>query len=144
MRARLWGSEGTQSEGEKCPQASKRRGAPAPSGALGALVGLGESLLVGGKGMGWAPSEALCSFPSYLYPDGKNHNPDLAELCHMEPHQLIHVSEVKLRPGPPSPAPHTQTHTQSHLAREFPLPESGLGSQRPWGFLRVRWPRDLR
>ncbi|ELK33430.1 Signal transduction protein CBL-C [Myotis davidii] len=23
----------------------------------------------------------------YLYPDGKNHNPDLTELCHMEPHQ---------------------------------------------------------
>ncbi|KAK1330098.1 hypothetical protein QTO34_010284 [Cnephaeus nilssonii] len=33
----------------------------------------------------------------YLYPDGKNHNPDLTELCHMEPHQLIHVSEEQLQ-----------------------------------------------
>ncbi|XP_066127949.1 E3 ubiquitin-protein ligase CBL-C isoform X1 [Saccopteryx bilineata] len=30
----------------------------------------------------------------YLYPDGKSHNPDLTELCHMEPHQYIHVSEL--------------------------------------------------
>ncbi|KAM8791047.1 E3 ubiquitin-protein ligase CBL-C isoform 4-T4 [Rhynchonycteris naso] len=34
---------------------------------------------------------------SYLYPDGKNHNPDLTELCHMEPHQHIHVSEEQLQ-----------------------------------------------
>ncbi|XP_055267885.1 E3 ubiquitin-protein ligase CBL-C [Moschus berezovskii] len=33
----------------------------------------------------------------YLYPDGKNHNPDLTELCHMEPHQHIHVSEEQLQ-----------------------------------------------
>nr|KAF6285335.1 Cbl proto-oncogene C [Myotis myotis] len=33
----------------------------------------------------------------YLYPDGKNHNPDLTELCHMEPHQLIYVSEEQLQ-----------------------------------------------
>ncbi|KAM7059009.1 E3 ubiquitin-protein ligase CBL-C [Molossus nigricans] len=29
----------------------------------------------------------------YLYPDGKNHNPDLTELCHLESHEYIHVSE---------------------------------------------------
>eukprot|EP00069_Balaena_mysticetus_P001902 bmy_15576T0 len=34
---------------------------------------------------------------SYLYPDGKNHNPDLTELCQMEPHQRIHVSEEQLQ-----------------------------------------------
>uniref|UniRef100_G1PX47 E3 ubiquitin-protein ligase CBL n=1 Tax=Myotis lucifugus TaxID=59463 RepID=G1PX47_MYOLU len=33
----------------------------------------------------------------YLYPDGKNHNPDLTEFCHMEAHQLIHVSEEQLQ-----------------------------------------------
>ncbi|XP_054444431.1 E3 ubiquitin-protein ligase CBL-C [Pteronotus mesoamericanus] len=33
----------------------------------------------------------------YLYPDGKNHNPDLTELCHMEPHQHIQVSEEQLQ-----------------------------------------------
>ncbi|XP_064149860.1 E3 ubiquitin-protein ligase CBL-C isoform X1 [Loxodonta africana] len=33
----------------------------------------------------------------YLYPDGRNHNPDLTELCHMEPHQHIHVSEEQLQ-----------------------------------------------
>lgn len=33
----------------------------------------------------------------YLYPDGKNHNPDLTELCQMEPHQRIHVSEEELQ-----------------------------------------------
>ncbi|KAJ8775509.1 hypothetical protein J1605_016359 [Eschrichtius robustus] len=33
----------------------------------------------------------------YLYPDGKNHNPDLTELCRMEPHQRIHVSEEQLQ-----------------------------------------------
>lgn len=84
----------------------------AHSGALGSLMGLGESLLVWGTG--WTPSVALCFLPSYLYPDGKNHNPDLTELCHMEPHQLIHVSEVKLRPVLPSPAlppPNIPRHT---------------------------------
>lgn len=62
----------------------------------------------------------FCSLPSYLYPDGKNHNPDLTELCHMEPHQLIHVSEVKLRPAPPCPPafsplppPPPNTHTDT-------------------------------
>uniref|UniRef100_A0A8C5KTF2 E3 ubiquitin-protein ligase CBL n=1 Tax=Jaculus jaculus TaxID=51337 RepID=A0A8C5KTF2_JACJA len=30
---------------------------------------------------------------SYLYPDGKNHSPDLSELFQAEPHQRIHVSE---------------------------------------------------
>uniref|UniRef100_A0A8C9KA70 E3 ubiquitin-protein ligase CBL n=1 Tax=Panthera tigris altaica TaxID=74533 RepID=A0A8C9KA70_PANTA len=34
---------------------------------------------------------------SFLYPDGKNHNPDLTELCQMEPHQRIHVSEEQLK-----------------------------------------------
>ncbi|XP_030155112.1 E3 ubiquitin-protein ligase CBL-C isoform X3 [Lynx canadensis] len=33
----------------------------------------------------------------FLYPDGKNHNPDLTELCQMEPHQRIHVSEEQLK-----------------------------------------------
>ncbi|XP_037676427.1 E3 ubiquitin-protein ligase CBL-C isoform X2 [Choloepus didactylus] len=33
----------------------------------------------------------------YLYPDGKNHNPDLTELCQLEPHQHIHVSEEQLQ-----------------------------------------------
>ncbi|XP_019610372.2 E3 ubiquitin-protein ligase CBL-C isoform X2 [Rhinolophus sinicus] len=33
----------------------------------------------------------------YLYPDGKNHNPDLTELCQMEPRQSIHVSEEQLQ-----------------------------------------------
>ncbi|XP_012666638.1 E3 ubiquitin-protein ligase CBL-C isoform X2 [Otolemur garnettii] len=33
----------------------------------------------------------------YLYPDGKNHNPDLTELCKVEPHQRIHVSEEQLQ-----------------------------------------------
>ncbi|XP_006901321.1 PREDICTED: E3 ubiquitin-protein ligase CBL-C [Elephantulus edwardii] len=33
----------------------------------------------------------------YLYPDGKKHNPDLTELCQMEPHQHIHVSEEQLQ-----------------------------------------------
>ncbi|XP_015416693.1 PREDICTED: E3 ubiquitin-protein ligase CBL-C [Myotis davidii] len=36
----------------------------------------------------------------YLYPDGKNHNPDLTELCHMEPHQptfKIRVSTEQLQ-----------------------------------------------
>ncbi|XP_008584220.1 PREDICTED: E3 ubiquitin-protein ligase CBL-C [Galeopterus variegatus] len=33
----------------------------------------------------------------YLYPDGKNHNPDLTELCQTEPHQRIHVSEEQLQ-----------------------------------------------
>ncbi|KAM7233285.1 hypothetical protein CapIbe_015421 [Capra ibex] len=33
----------------------------------------------------------------YLYPDGKTHNPDLTKLCHMEPHQHIHVSEEQLQ-----------------------------------------------
>ncbi|XP_030875269.1 E3 ubiquitin-protein ligase CBL-C isoform X3 [Leptonychotes weddellii] len=34
---------------------------------------------------------------SYLYPDGKNHNPDLTELYQMEPHPYIHVSEEQLQ-----------------------------------------------
>ncbi|TKC53707.1 hypothetical protein EI555_018450, partial [Monodon monoceros] len=34
---------------------------------------------------------------SYLYPDGKNHNPDLTELCQMKPHQHVHVSEEQLQ-----------------------------------------------
>ncbi|XP_057569564.1 E3 ubiquitin-protein ligase CBL-C [Hippopotamus amphibius kiboko] len=33
----------------------------------------------------------------YLYPDGKNHNPDLTALCQTEPHQRIHVSEEQLQ-----------------------------------------------
>ncbi|XP_008068522.2 E3 ubiquitin-protein ligase CBL-C, partial [Carlito syrichta] len=33
----------------------------------------------------------------YLYPDGKNHNPDLTELCQPEPHQRIHVSQEQLQ-----------------------------------------------
>ncbi|XP_045387436.1 E3 ubiquitin-protein ligase CBL-C isoform X1 [Lemur catta] len=33
----------------------------------------------------------------YLYPDGKNQNPDLTELRKVEPHQQIHVSEEQLR-----------------------------------------------
>nr|XP_054367533.1 B-cell lymphoma 3 protein-like [Mirounga angustirostris] len=33
----------------------------------------------------------------YLYPDGKNHNPDLTELYQMEPHPYIHVSEEQLQ-----------------------------------------------
>nr|XP_012616810.1 E3 ubiquitin-protein ligase CBL-C [Microcebus murinus]XP_012616811.1 E3 ubiquitin-protein ligase CBL-C [Microcebus murinus] len=32
-----------------------------------------------------------------LYPDGKNSNPDLTELCKVEPHQRIHVSEEQLQ-----------------------------------------------
>ncbi|KAG8515341.1 E3 ubiquitin-protein ligase CBL-C, partial [Galemys pyrenaicus] len=32
----------------------------------------------------------------YLYPDGRHHNPDLTELCQMEAHQQIHVSEEQL------------------------------------------------
>uniref|UniRef100_A0A8C5P1A5 E3 ubiquitin-protein ligase CBL n=1 Tax=Jaculus jaculus TaxID=51337 RepID=A0A8C5P1A5_JACJA len=34
---------------------------------------------------------------SYLYPDGKNHSPDLSELFQAEPHQRIHVSEEQLQ-----------------------------------------------
>ncbi|XP_032032323.1 E3 ubiquitin-protein ligase CBL-C isoform X2 [Hylobates moloch] len=34
---------------------------------------------------------------SYLYPDGKNHNPDLTELGQAEPQQRIHVSEEQLQ-----------------------------------------------
>ncbi|XP_031314670.1 E3 ubiquitin-protein ligase CBL-C isoform X5 [Camelus dromedarius] len=33
----------------------------------------------------------------YLYPDGKNHNPDLTELYQMETYQRIHVSEEQLQ-----------------------------------------------
>ncbi|XP_006142212.1 E3 ubiquitin-protein ligase CBL-C [Tupaia chinensis] len=33
----------------------------------------------------------------YLYPDGKSHNPDLTELCQIEPHQRIHVSKEQLQ-----------------------------------------------
>lgn len=33
----------------------------------------------------------------YLYPDGRNHNPDLSELCQSEPHQRIHVSQEQLQ-----------------------------------------------
>ncbi|XP_072822984.1 E3 ubiquitin-protein ligase CBL-C isoform X1 [Vicugna pacos] len=33
----------------------------------------------------------------YLYPDGKNHNPDLTELYRMETYQRIHVSEEQLQ-----------------------------------------------
>ncbi|KAK2499998.1 hypothetical protein MC885_004228 [Smutsia gigantea] len=33
----------------------------------------------------------------YLYPDGKNYNPDLTELCQTEPYQRIQVSEEQLR-----------------------------------------------
>ncbi|KAM9225821.1 E3 ubiquitin-protein ligase CBL-C isoform 3-T3 [Dugong dugon] len=33
----------------------------------------------------------------YLYPDGRNHNPDLTELCHTQPHQHICVSEEQLQ-----------------------------------------------
>uniref|UniRef100_A0A8C3WA24 E3 ubiquitin-protein ligase CBL n=1 Tax=Catagonus wagneri TaxID=51154 RepID=A0A8C3WA24_9CETA len=33
----------------------------------------------------------------YLYPDGKNHNPDLTELCGVGPYQRIHVSEEQLQ-----------------------------------------------
>lgn len=33
----------------------------------------------------------------YLYPDGRNHNPDLSELCQTEPHQRIHVSQEQLQ-----------------------------------------------
>uniref|UniRef100_A0A2K6KQP6 E3 ubiquitin-protein ligase CBL n=1 Tax=Rhinopithecus bieti TaxID=61621 RepID=A0A2K6KQP6_RHIBE len=33
----------------------------------------------------------------YLYPDGKNHNPDLTELDQAEPQQRIHVSEEQLQ-----------------------------------------------
>ncbi|KAM4824921.1 E3 ubiquitin-protein ligase CBL-C isoform 2-T2 [Thomomys bottae] len=33
----------------------------------------------------------------YLYPDGKNHNPDLTELCQAQPHERIQVSEEQLR-----------------------------------------------
>lgn len=139
------GPEGTQlvlesvrlrREGGKYPQASKRCGATAHSGALGPVVGLGESLLV--RGAGWAPSVALCSLPSYLYPDGKNHNPDLTELCHMEPHQLIHVSEVKFRPMPPSPAPPPLPHTHTDT-RGSGIPSHRVrpGVPGPWGFVLV-------
>ncbi|XP_033621734.1 E3 ubiquitin-protein ligase CBL-C, partial [Fukomys damarensis] len=34
---------------------------------------------------------------SFCYPDGKNHNPDLTELCQAEPHQRIHVSKEQLQ-----------------------------------------------
>nr|XP_055167467.1 E3 ubiquitin-protein ligase CBL-C isoform X2 [Nyctereutes procyonoides] len=34
---------------------------------------------------------------SYLYPNGRSHNPDLTELYQMEPHQYIHVSEEQLQ-----------------------------------------------
>ncbi|KAM5236387.1 E3 ubiquitin-protein ligase CBL-C [Ctenodactylus gundi] len=34
---------------------------------------------------------------TYLYPDGKNRNPDLSELCRAEPHQRICVSEEQLQ-----------------------------------------------
>ncbi|XP_075845700.1 E3 ubiquitin-protein ligase CBL-C isoform X4 [Microtus pennsylvanicus] len=34
---------------------------------------------------------------SLLYPDGKNHNPDLTELCQAELHQRIEVSEEQLQ-----------------------------------------------
>ncbi|PNI88997.1 CBLC isoform 1 [Pan troglodytes] len=34
---------------------------------------------------------------SYLYPDGKTHNPDLTELGQAEPQQRIHVSEEQLQ-----------------------------------------------
>lgn len=119
-------------EGEKYAQANKRCGATAHSGALGPGVGLGESLLVWGAG--WAPSGALCSLPSYLYPDGKNHNPDLTELCHMEPHQLIYVSEVKLRPvprsprPPPPPPPHTHAWLRNSLSPSQAWDPRGLGA----------------
>ncbi|XP_039105262.1 E3 ubiquitin-protein ligase CBL-C [Hyaena hyaena] len=33
----------------------------------------------------------------FLYPDGKNHNPDLTELCQLEPRQRIHVSQEQLK-----------------------------------------------
>ncbi|KAM9633199.1 E3 ubiquitin-protein ligase CBL-C [Trichechus inunguis] len=33
----------------------------------------------------------------YLYPDGRNHNPDLTELCRTQPHQHIRVSEEQLQ-----------------------------------------------
>ncbi|EHB18942.1 Signal transduction protein CBL-C [Heterocephalus glaber] len=34
---------------------------------------------------------------SFCYPDGKNRNPDLTELCQAEPHQRIHVSKEQLQ-----------------------------------------------
>lgn len=34
---------------------------------------------------------------TFLYPDGKNRNPDLRELCQAEPNQHIHVSEEQLQ-----------------------------------------------
>ncbi|XP_023560377.1 E3 ubiquitin-protein ligase CBL-C isoform X2 [Octodon degus] len=34
---------------------------------------------------------------NFLYPDGKNRNPDLTKLCQAEPQQRIHVSEEQLQ-----------------------------------------------
>lgn len=43
------------------------------------------------------PRSPLSPSPRYLYPDGKNYNPDLTELCRTEPYQRIQVSEVSPR-----------------------------------------------
>ena len=65
------------------------------------------------------PHTHLLPSPSYLYPDGKNHNPDLTELCRMEPHQHIHVSEVRPRPPPRPTCPlHTLHHGSGILSHE--------------------------
>lgn len=68
----------------------------------------------------------------YLYPDGRNHNPDLSELCQTEPHQRIHVSQVRPCPLPTHPATHTR-----------PPHQLGLGSQHwlgSWATEYTPWP----
>lgn len=93
----------------------------------------------------WPSVPPLFPSPSYLYPDGKNHNPDLTELYQMEPHPYIRVSEVRSQPVPPHrPCPCSLPHPP-HCAstQEFSPTESGLESQRPWVFVLVWWPCDL-
>lgn len=90
----------------------------------------GGSLLVWGWEALDGPSAApFLPSPSYLYPDGKNQNPDLTELRKVEPHQQIHVSEVRPSAAPAVPA-------------RCPQPHSTL-AQRPWAGALAWWLCDL-
>lgn len=85
---------------------------------------------------------ALSPSPSYLYPDGKNHNPDLTELCGTGPYQRIHVSEVWSWPEP-RPCSPPRRPLFPWLRNPLPLSQA-LDPQRPWGFVLVWRLCDLR
>lgn len=91
---------------------------------LWARGGVGGSPCPSGVGsVRWPAVPPLFPSPSYLYPDGKSHNPDLTELYQAEPHPYIRVSEVRSQPVPPTapvPAPCPTPHTVPPLRNSLP------------------------